>query len=220
MRTRNSWLSYLAGIVILGLSAPVSAQEHRWEISPEAGYLFGGSIVSDHDASGRKVTGGLENAGVYGLRMAYVASSDAEIELQASRTDARFSLTQSSGVEQSAFRTDYLIGSGVYRFRVGDAENSIARVSLGAGAARLETGNAPRSTRFTGAIGAGFVRYLYPRLGFRLDGRVFASRLAGLNLGSSCRIFVSGPPEDDSRPCDQRSWLINADVTAGLTFGF
>ena len=221
MRRNRARIAFLGGIVSLVLMGTLSAQEHRWEISPEAGYLFGGSVVSDRDEAGKKVTGSLENAGVYGLRAAYLTSPNVEVEIEAARTDARFNLTRASGVEQSSFRTDYLIGSGGYRFKVLDAEDSIARVSLGAGAARLETGGVSPTTRFTAAAGAGFVRYLYPRLGFRIDGRVFASRLDGVNLGTSCAIvFPSGPPEEFPRPCKERSWLINADVTAGLAFGF
>jgi hypothetical protein len=208
----------VAGLLVAGIAI---AQEHRWEISPEGGYLFGGSIISDHDADGKKITGGLEDAGVYGLRAAFVANPNLEFEVEAVRCNTHFSLERATSLNVSPFRVDYLIGSGAYRFKIGDSAASLGYLSLGAGAGRFEPSHGVTVTRFTGALGAGFKRFLFPGLGFRLDGRLYASPIEGANLGEGCTVAnPNSPAPSPSRPCNQQSWLVNVDVTAGIVIGF
>lgn len=206
----------LAGAVLAARGA--AAQDRRWEISPEAGYLFGGTLISDRDTLGGKITGSLENGGVYGVRAAFVAGPHWLVEVQASRTDARFDFRTHSAETLSAFRTDSLTGSAGYRFD--PVAGSLPYVSLGAGAARLDPGLGRRETRFTAAVGAGVEKFLYPALGFRLDGRVYATRLGGSSLGIPCEVPASADGTLPARPCSRRNWLANADVTAGLVFAF
>lgn len=204
-------------LAALLVAAGSEAQEHRWEVSPEGGYLFGGKLISDFDAvNGRKITGALENAGVYGLRAAFVARTNILLDIEAARTDARFVLQDGPTQEVSSFRTDFLIGSAGFRFEVA---GSHPYLSIGAGAARFDPSTGRRETRFTAALGTGVEKFLYPSLGFRLDGRLFASRLNGATLGLPCSVPES-PDGSAVRPCSGRSWLWNSDVTAGLVFAF
>jgi hypothetical protein len=206
--------------LLLGAVVPsreAAAQDRRWEVSPEAGYLFGGTLLSERDFLGRKITGTLENAGVYGVRAAFLASPSLILEIQAARTDARFDLKTGVSEDISSFRTDILIGSAGYRFAVA---GSFPYVSLGAGAARLDAGLGHRETRFTAAAGAGVEKFLVPSVGFRLDGRLFVTRLGGSSLGIPCSVPESADGSLPARPCRRRDWLANSDVTAGLVFAF
>ncbi len=218
-RIRRGRSPALLLLLLAGLLAPriAGAQERRWEVSPEAGYLFGGTLISDRDTQGHRITGGLENAGVYGARAAFLATPSLFLEVQAARTDARFDFRAGGAETLSSFRTNTLIGSAGYRF---DVAGSFPYVSLGAGASRLDPELGRRTTRFTAALGAGVEKFLYPAVGFRLDGRVYAARVGGSTLGIPCEVPASADGTIPARPCDRRNWLTNADVTAGLVFAF
>lgn len=206
-------------LVLAGLLTPAAtlAQERRWEISPEGGYLFGGAVISDRDPDGKKIHGDVRNAGVYGLRAAFLPTHRVGLELQASRTDARLELRQRSTLLVAPFRTDYLIASGFYRIEVAD---SLPYVSIGAGAGRLEPGHGRDVTKFTGALGAGVEKFLVSSFGFRVDGRVYATRTAGSAILPCTTFDASQDGTLTPRPCTRRNWLVNADVTAGIVIAF
>jgi hypothetical protein len=208
-----------AALFVLALLRPagVMAQERKWEISPEGGYLYGGAIISDRDPDGKKIHGDARNAGIYGLRATFLPTPRIGLELQAARTDARLELRQRSTLLVVPFRTDYLIASGLYRFEVAD---SLPYVSLGVGAGRLEPGHGRDVTKFTGAIGAGVEKFLFPAFGFRVDGRVYATRTAGSTLLPCTTFDASQDGTLTPRPCIRRNWLVNADVTAGVVIAF
>jgi hypothetical protein len=208
-----------AVLLLAGLLTPAAAlsQERKWEISPEGGYLFGGAVISDRDLDGKKIHGNVQNAGAYGARAAFLPTSRVGLELQAVRTDARLELRQRSTLLVVPFRTDYLIASGFYRFEVAE---SLPYVSLGAGAGRLEPGHGRDVTKFTGALGAGVEKFLFPAFGFRVDGRVYATRTAGSTLLPCATFDASQDGTLTPRPCTRRNWLVNADVTAGVVIAF
>jgi opacity protein-like surface antigen len=212
------------------LSAPVCLAQVRSgmvEISPFAGYLFGGRFqrgtlaIFDADVD-------VDNHETYGARLGWNLTSKLELEAQVSRTETAFVtpgsrvLFGNSGRRLGDLTIDYLLGYGTFNFGRGRA---VPYVTLGMGAARLDADvckdivtipekpcvNPDRDTRFTASVGTGVKIFATPHFGFRLDGRYYGTLLRG-DRGSSC---------DHSR-CDRNrnDWLSNGDVTGGLLFAF
>ena len=196
------------------------------EISPFAGYLFGGRFQRGTLAIfDSKVD--VDNHATYGARLGWNLTSKVEIEVQASRTETAF-VTPGSRVlfgtseeRLGDLRIDYLLGYGTFNFGHGRA---VPYVTLGMGAARFDADvcrdvvtipenpcvNPDRDTRFTASVGVGLKTFVTPHFGLRFDGRYYGTSLR--NSRDRCDTF---------RCSDNRTdWLSNGDVTGGLLFAF
>ena len=212
-----------AAFVALLISSAASAQVVRQgmvEISPFAGYLFGGDFargtttlfdsrvdVADHFD--------------FGGRIGYYVTSKFQLEAQYTRSETNFEthdrrndgLFGGSGRQNlGGLDIDYFLGSMVFNF---GHQRAVPYVTVGAGAARLTphvSGTvATRETRFTTTLGAGLKMFFNRNVGMRFEGRYY-----GTSLPDSDRRTC------DSRfdRCDNRNWLSNGDVTGGLVFAF
>ena len=108
---------------------------------------------------------------------------------------------------------------------------AVPYVTMGVGAARLDPGprrdivcpaifpspcnNPTTSTRFTAAIGGGLKIYANPHLGFRFDGRYYATYLNSRD--GRCDVFSDGHASCSNR---RTSWLGNAETSGGLVIAF
>jgi opacity protein-like surface antigen len=213
-------------IVLFSLSAFLlasvsSAQIRRGtiEISPFAGYLFGGTFAQGTtDLFNSDVH--VDDHATYGIRLGYNVTSKFELELQGSRTQTAFVTKDNSGLFGNStsqnlgdLDIDYYLANMVFNFGHGRA---VPYVTLGGGAARLSPSvpgtNASREYRGTGTLGAGVKVFFTPNLGLRFDGRYYATWIRN-NRGDRCdRVF--------SDCSDRRDWLSNGDVTGGIVLAF
>ncbi len=196
------------------------------EISPFAGYLFGGKFARGTTALFATDVD-VDDHATYGARIGYNVTGKLELELQGSRTKTAFVAHKGgqlfgSGTSQNlgGLDIDYLLGAISFNF---GHRRAVPYFTLGGGVARLDPDvcrvraapcrNADRETRFTATLGAGVKVFFTPNFGLRLDGRYYATSLRNSD-SSRCDTFF--------RDCtnDRRDWLTNGDVTGGLVIAF
>jgi opacity protein-like surface antigen len=221
MKPRIALLALLA----LLLSSAGFAQVRRGtvEISPFAGYLFGGKFArgttelftSDVD---------VDDHATYGLRLGYNVTSKFEVELQASRTETAF-VTRDKGklfgnstsAKLGDLDIDYLLGNMTFNF---GHRRAVPYITVGGGVARLSPSvpgtNASREYKGTGTLGAGVKVFFNPNFGLRFDGRYYATWIRDDN-NNDRRDRCDRTFHDCS---DRRDWLTNGDVTGGVVFAF
>lgn len=216
MKFRVSLLILLA--VAASAVARAQIREGTVEISPFAGYLFGGEFARGTTSLfSTKVD--VDDKATYGLRVGYNASEKFEFEVQASRTDTKFvtnndQLFNPGQQNLGDLRIDYLLGYGTFNF---GHRRAVPYITIGAGVARLDPNvpgsNTRRDTRFTGSLGIGFKAFVNRYFGFRFDGRGYATSLGNRNDRFGCR-------NDFFNDCDNREWLTNGELSGGLIFAF
>jgi opacity protein-like surface antigen len=212
------------------LFAPVCFAQVRSgtvEISPFAGYLFGGRFERGTLAIFDSRVD-VDDHATYGARLGWNVTRNVELEAQVSRTETAFvtpgshELFGTSGRRLGDLTIDYLLGYGTFNFGHG---RTVPYVTLGMGAARFDADvcrdvvtipespcvNPDRDTRFTASAGAGVKIFATRHFGFRFDGRYYGTLLHDAR-GSSCDRFRCRD--------DNRNWLSNGDVTGGLLFAF
>lgn len=213
-------------LLVAGASAAASAQvrEGTFEISPFAGYLFGGEfersstslfdfeVEADDDAT-------------FGLRVGYNLTDNFEMEFQASRTETEF-VTDDDELfgpdDEQDFgdlTIDYFMGYGTFNF---GRRRAVPYITVGAGVARLDPDvpgiRARKDTRFTASIGIGVKAFVNPHFGFRFDGRGYATSL-GDRDDDDDDFFCDDDFFDDC-DSDSKDWLTNGEISAGLVFAF
>lgn len=206
------------------LAATASAQvrEGTVEISPFAGYLFGGEFARG-TTSAFDFGVDVDDDATYGLRLGYNITENFEIEAQASHTETEFvtdddELFGDSGEELGELSIDYFMGYMTFNF---GHRRAVPYVTVGAGVARLDPDipftNARRDTRFTGSLGVGLKAFVNPHFGLRFDGRGYATSLGDRDRDDNFFCDDDGFFDD----CDNdREWLTNGEISFGLVFAF
>jgi hypothetical protein len=215
----------LATVVLLSLlSAPVCLAQVRSgtvEISPFAGYLFGGRFPAGSNSLFTSKTD-VEDHATYGGRIGWNITSLFEAEAQFSRTETHFispggeALFGPSGTRLGDLTLDYALGYMTFNF---GHRRFVPYVTFGMGAARLDPdvckarpqpcSNPGADWRYTASAGAGIKTFVTPHFGFRFDGRYYGTLLRD----DHC---------DTDRHCgrNRSDWLSNGDLTGGLVFAF
>ena len=205
-----------------GMSTAALGQirEGTVEISPYAGYLFGGEFSrGTTDLFDFRVEA--DDDATYGVRLGYNLTDNFEMEFQASRTESAFvsdddhDLFGTDGESFGDLTIDYFMGYGTFNFGHGRA---VPYFTIGAGVASLDPDvpgtRARRDTRFTGSLGVGVKAFVNPHFGFRFDGRGYATSLGDNDDDRfGCR-------DDFFDDCDNNDWLTNGEISAGLIFAF
>jgi hypothetical protein len=204
-----------------GSTALGQIREGTVEISPYAGYLFGGEFARGSTSLFNFKVQADDDA-TYGIRLGYNVTDSFEMEFQASRTDTAFVSDDSHdlfGSDQETFgdlTIDYYMGYGTFNF---GHRRAVPYITVGAGVARLDPDvpgtRARRDTRFTGSLGIGVKAFVNPHFGFRFDGRGYATSLGNRNNDDfGC--------DDFFRDCnsDRNEWLTNGEISGGLIFAF
>jgi opacity protein-like surface antigen len=200
---------------------PVDAQTAipPFEVSPFAGYLFGGSVF--HDSQGAPFSRiVVADHFTFGVRVGFNATSRFEPELQWSRTDTEMNFDQEDLGPHIPLTIDYFLAGASYNFSAGRIR---PYVSVGLGAARLQdvrvTARGIRpATNFAGSLGVGIKAFLTPNVGLRFDARGYASQILGRDFFIRCKKPSEGGAIAPV-PCGDH-WLWNGDLTGGLVFAF
>lgn len=217
MKFRVSVLILLAAATAALAKAQV--REGTVEIAPFAGYLFGGEFARG-TTSLFDARVDVDDEATYGLRFGYNVTENFQMEVQASRTDTKFvtdddELFGPGGERLGDLRIDYLLGYGTFNF---GHRRAVPYVTLGAGVARLDPDvpgtSTNRDTRFTASLGVGVKTFINPHFGFRFDGRGYATDLPDRGDRFGCDDFFHDCNDDE------RDWLTNGELSAGLIFAF
>ena len=224
----------------LGLTAfaPLALAQVRSgtvEISPFAGYLFGGNFPRGSNALFTNRVD-VDDHLTYGASIGYFLTSATELEARWTRTQTRFANhgsnqvfgNTSPGPRLPDLTIDYFMAYGTFHF---GHQRAVPYVTFGLGAARLDPGdvtiycsqittpcptlNPSTSTRFTAALGGGVKIYANPHFGFRFDGRYYGTYL---NSRNRCDVFADGHSFCSSG--DRTNWLGNVEGTGGLVISF
>jgi opacity protein-like surface antigen len=219
MKLRVCILVLTAALVSGAASAQV--REGTVEISPFAGYLFGGEFARG-TTSLFDFRVDVDDDATYGLRLGYNITDSFEIEAQASRTETKFvtgndELFGNGSENLGDLDIDYFLGYMTFNF---GHRRAVPYVTVGAGVARLDPdiplSNARRDTRFTGSLGVGVKAFVNPHFGMRFDGRGYAT-----SLGNRHRRDDRFSCDDFFDSCDSdRDWLTNGELSFGLIFAF
>jgi opacity protein-like surface antigen len=203
-------------------AASAQVREGTVEISPFAGYLFGGEFArGTTSAFDSRVD--VDDEATYGIRLGYNITDNFEIEAQASHTETAFvtdddELFGDEGDDLGDLDIDYFLGYMTFNF---GHRRAVPYVTLGAGVARLDPdipfSDARRDTRFTGSLGVGVKAFVNPHFGLRFDGRGYATSLGDRDRDD--RFFCDD--DDFFDDCDNdREWLTNGEISFGLVFAF
>lgn len=206
-----------AAALLAASSATAQIRQNTVEISPYAGYLFGGQFARGSNAL-FDFTVDVDDHATYGARLGFYLTSNFQLELQASHTETAF-VTDDGGdlfggdsVKLGDLDIDYLLGYMTFNF---GHRRAVPYVTIGGGVARLDPNvpgrEADRENRFTASIGAGVKTFFTPNFGMRFDGRYYGTSLDSRNSNNCDNFFDS---------CDDRDWLSNGEVTGGLLFAF
>jgi opacity protein-like surface antigen len=208
--------------VATAAAAHAQVREGTVEISPFAGYLFGGEFARG-TTSAFDFRVDVDDEATYGIRLGYNITENFELEAQASHTETAFvtdddELFGDDGEDLGDLDIDYFLGYMTFNF---GHRRAVPYVTVGAGVARLDPeipgSNARRDTRFTGSLGIGVKAFVNPHFGLRFDGRGYATSLGDRNGDDD--FFCDDDDFFDS--CDDdREWLTNGEISFGLLFAF
>jgi Outer membrane protein beta-barrel domain len=216
LRVAIGFLSILAATVA---AASAQVREGTVEISPFAGYLWGGEFARG-TTSVFDTRVDVDDEVTYGIRFGYNITDAFEIEGQWSHTGTNFvtnddSLFGPGGSELGDLDIDYWMGYVTFNFGHGRA---VPYVTLGAGVANLDPDipgvNTNSDTRFTGSLGGGVKVFFNPHFGLRFDGRGYATSLGDSDRHNFC------DDDDFFDDCGDTEWLTNGEVSFGLLFAF
>ena len=165
------------------------------EITPTAGYLFGGTLLTFPTGYSLNIADHF----TYGLRVGYNATAALEPELQWSHAET----SVGADTPPTPLTLDFFIVGLTYNF---SAARLRPYLSLGVGALRFDEAYSRVQTLFTVSAALGAKYFISPHVGVRLEFRGYGSK-----------------PSDGIRAeCSDCSskWIFNGDLTGGLLVAF
>lgn len=207
---------------VLGLSASALAQTpvQPIEVTPFAGYLFGGSFLNSPttpQAGFDQIS--LANHLDFGVRIGFNLSAAIEPEIQWSRSETHLVFTPTNpNFSRVDSTVDYFLVGASYNFSSGNVR---PYASLSLGADRLSVNTPPfalvglqltPATTFAISAGIGVKMFVTPNLGFRFEARGYGSEVPNSYVAS-----CSAGPLTSS--CFH-GWLLNGDLTGGIIVAF
>jgi opacity protein-like surface antigen len=205
-------------LILLATATIASADEptHNIEITPFAGYVFGGSFEDDEEASTANQAVDLDDAASYGLIVNWPAEPNTEWEIYLSRQSTSFENVGLFAPDEPAspdLDISFLQAGGTYFF-----EGELARPYIVAtvGVSRFEPDDSAfdSETFFAFGIGGGVKLAPTSRIGLRLEGRVLGSVVS-----SESAVFCrSGPAANGCLVAATGSMVWQWEVLAGVVF--
>jgi len=202
---------YLVAVLIL-VPVIAGAQDNGIEITPFAGYRFGGSFEEEGSTAQYE----LKDSASFGLILNFRHRDPTQWEVFYSQqhTEAEF---------QGAAPNDPLVDIEIHVLQLGGTyrgEGELARPYLAAtlGATHIRTSSVASSsdTFFSGSIGVGMMFMPSSRVGVRVEARAY-----GTLVDSNTSLFCStGPNQNVCAVRVDGSMLSQIETFAGLTFRF
>jgi hypothetical protein len=221
--TRPFVLVAAVGAVLgLGLgAAPAEAQlyeaQPRFEVTPIAGYQWGGSF--DTDASNALPSGELQldDSFAWGAILSFIAHGHSALELTYLHqgTQLGFDPVGSPPISRTAdFSMNYIQIGGRQEFPRGKLRPFISG-SLGINVLDLQVEGFGSETRFSWGIGGGFIYNIGEsnRFGIRTDVKFWATPVPSGDYGTWCDYYGCFVVEGTE-------WITQGQATGGLVFAF
>ena len=169
MRTPLRFTALVLTSVLCAVSAADAQTADRVEVTAFGGYRFGGDFYEI--ASGRPVD--TDGAISFGLVLDIPFRRETQIEAMITHQQARFTLPGTEGAGEARLRVtvDHYQVGGLTELSAGRARPFLTGTL---GLTRFEAAG-DHELRFSGSLGGGVKLFPTPRVGVRLDGRVFAT---------------------------------------------
>jgi hypothetical protein len=222
MRPCSIVLSVCAGLALSLTAAPVEAQleeisEKRFEITPFAGYEWGGSFQTD--AGGSVPAGEIHLPGSisYGVILSFLAHMGSAIELLYSRQDTDVEFVPIAGATSTlpgGFAMNYIQLGGRQEFGHSEKLRPFVSGSLGIGILDPKAEQLGSSTRFSWSVGGG-AKYMFAsqKVGIRTDIKLWVTPVPSGDYGVWCGFYSCVATEGTA-------WVTQGQWTGGLVFAF
>ena len=229
MRTLPVSVSLAACLVLAATAAPLEAQgrarsrpkETRFELTPFAGYQWGGSF--DTQAGGAVPAGQLKESDTFswGVILSFTPQPQTAVELTYLRQDnqLRFQgLASGTTFKTADFANNYIQIGGRWSFLRpkpdGSGISPFITASLGINVIDLKVPNIGSDTRFAWSLGAG-TKYMFANkpFGLRADIRWWIMPVSSGTYGTYCDFYGCFVAEGTA-------WVNQGQVSGGVVFAF
>jgi opacity protein-like surface antigen len=213
--------SVCAGLALWLAAAPVEAQLQevsykRFEITPFAGYQWGGSFDTQGSATVPAGTLRLKDSFAWGAILSVLASAGSAVELTYLRqdTDIEFDSLVGGNRDLGGFAVNYIQIGGRQEFGRGGPLRPFINGSLGIGIFDPKEGDLGSSTRFSWSIGGG-AKYMFASetAGIRTDIRLWGTPVPSGEIGVWCGFYACVAAEGTE-------WVTQGQLTGGIVLLF
>ena len=202
---------YLIAMLIF-VPALTSAQESGVEITPFAGYRFGGTFETA-DAS---VEYEMEDSSSFGLILNFRHKSNTQWEIFYSQQRSEATFSETSAIDQVVDVDIHVLQLGGTYVGDGDKMRPYVAMTLGGTHIRTDSVDSADDTFFSGSIGIGMKFMPSSRIGIRVEARAY-----GTLLSSDTKLFCqTGPDQNICAVQVDGNLLSQFETFAGITFRF
>ncbi len=202
---------YLLAMLILS-PALTSAQESGVEITPFAGFRFGGTFETE-DGS---VDYEMEDSSSFGLILNFRHKTNTQWELFYSQQSAEAMFSEVSAIDQVVDVDIHVLQLGGTYVGDGDKMRPYVAMTLGGTHIRTDSADSADDTFFSGSMGLGMKLMPRSRVGIRVEARAYATFLSG-----DTKLFCqTGPNQNICAFQVEGTLLTQFEVFAGVTFRF
>jgi hypothetical protein len=201
----------IALLVLLAMPAWANDRVLRYEITPFAGYRFGGSF--EDDETGEEYD--LDDDAAYGLIVNLAAEANTQWEFGWSRSETAVDVPSVNGsAGKLDLDIDYFQAGGTYLW---DGKRAQPFMVATLGAAHLNpSGSGDSETYFAFSIGGGWRLFPTERFGVRVEGRFY-----GTVLDSDSDVFCRTGPDNNQCLIESSAEILwQWQMFAGASFRF
>jgi|SwirhirootsSR3_FD_contig_91_2672812_length_764_multi_3_in_0_out_0_1 hypothetical protein len=214
-----------ASLALLLAAAPLQAQltevqeQHRFEIIPVAGYVWGGSYETDASSAFPAGHLRISPSFAWGGIISFLAHGGSAVELTYLRQDSDIKFDPVAGGGETPlgdFAMNYIQIGGRQEFGVGGTSGIRPFIGASLGINILDPGNPNISsdTRFSWSIGGGLVKMLNNgRVGLRSDIKLWITPVPSGDYGTWCDFYGCFVAEGTA-------WVTQGQWSGGLVFAF
>jgi opacity protein-like surface antigen len=222
MRPSSMVVSVCAGLGLCLAAAPVEAQLEettykRFEITPIAGYQWGGSF--DTQGGGAIPAGALrlKDSFAWGAIVSFLAQMGSAVELTYLRQDTDVEFDPALGgspTDLGGFAINYIQIGGRQEFGPSPQFRPFIQGSLGIGILDPKGGDLSSSTRFSWSLGGG-AKYMFAsgNAGLRADIRLWSTPVPSGEIGVWCGFYACVAAEGTD-------WISQGQLSGGLVLAF
>jgi hypothetical protein len=204
------------------MAAPVKAQlvdvePKRFEITPVAGYQWGGSFETNSGGALGQGELRLLDSFAWGAILSFLAQTGSAVELIYHRQDTDIEFDPAGGGSNTnlgGFSVNYIQLGGRQQFGHSPQFHPFVSGSLGIGILDPKEGDLDSSTRFSWSLGGG-AKYTLAngRVGIRSDIKLWSTPVPSGEIGVWCGFYACVAAEGTD-------WITQGQVSGGLVFLF
>ncbi len=202
---------YLIAMLIF-VPALTSAQESGVEITPFAGYRFGGTF----ETADTSIDYEMEDSSSFGLILNFRHKSNTQWEIFYSQQRSEATFSEISAIDQVVDVDIHVLQLGGTYVGEGDKMRPYVAMTLGGTHIRTDSVDSADDTFFSGSIGIGMKLMPSSRIGIRVEARAY-----GTLLSSDTKLFCqTGPDQNICAVQVDGNLLSQFETFAGITFRF